>query len=120
MKTIQYPAGVQIEITPKCNHNCIHCYNFWRTNNEQVDNPLDDMSEIAKKVANLYPTHVTITGGEPLLRFEEVKKIVEIMKKIACTHVSVNTNAVLVNDEIATFFAANNISAFVSLPCSDV
>ena len=50
------------------------------------------MSEIAEKVVNLYPTHVTITGGEPLLRFEEVKKIVEIMKKSVCTNVSINTN----------------------------
>ena len=119
MKTIQYPAGVQIEITPKCNHNCVHCYNFWRANDDPVDNPLDDMSEIAEKVVDLYPTHVTITGGEPLLRFEEVKKIVEIMKKSVCTHVSINTNAALVNDEIAAFFAVNDISAFVSLPCGD-
>lgn len=117
MKTIQYPAGVQIEITPKCNHNCVHCYNYWRAHDEIVEEPLVDLTDIAKKVANLHPTHVTITGGEPLLRFEQVKKIIITMKKSECSHISVNTNATLVTDEIAAFFAANSVSAFVSLPC---
>lgn len=70
MKMIQYPAGVQFEITPRCNHNCIQCYNYWRANNELVENPLDDLTEIAEKIAELHPTHLTITGGEPLLRFK--------------------------------------------------
>ena len=30
MKDIQYPAILHWEVTPLCNHNCIHCYNYWR------------------------------------------------------------------------------------------
>lgn len=117
MKTIEFPAGVQFEITPQCNHNCIHCYNYWRAKDEPVDAPLDDMTEIARKIARLYPTHVTITGGEPLLRFNEIRKIVPVLKQSECTHISINTNAALVTDNIASFLAENDVSAFVSLPC---
>lgn len=121
MKTIKYPSGVQFEITPNCNHNCIHCYNYWRTGEEAATavDPSIDLTSIAEKIAELKPTHVTITGGEPLVRFEDMKRFVPVLKQCECTHVSVNTNAALVTDEIAEFFRVNGMTAFVSLPCAD-
>ena len=43
--------------------------------------------------------------------------IMELLNAGIC--VSINTNAVLVNPEIAAFLGNSRIDAFVSLPCSD-
>lgn len=108
---------MQWEVTPRCNHNCVHCYNYWRsTSDVLIENRLYD--EIASKIINLHPVYVVITGGEPLLVFEEIKPQIEkfIDNKIS---VSLNTNASLITDEIAMFLKKYNIPVLVSLPCSN-
>lgn len=31
MSDLIYPSSITWEVTPACNHACIHCYNSWRT-----------------------------------------------------------------------------------------
>ena len=35
MNVLRYPPNVQWEVTAECNHNCIHCYNYWRKDYEK-------------------------------------------------------------------------------------
>ena len=37
MKDIHYPPIVHWEVTSACNHNCIHCYNYWRKNPDIIE-----------------------------------------------------------------------------------
>jgi radical SAM protein with 4Fe4S-binding SPASM domain len=58
------------EVTQRCNHACLHCYNIWHgddygTSNEQEGEPLLPLIERALDQADCQ--HVTLTGGEPLL-----------------------------------------------------
>lgn len=117
MKEMLYPPFLQWEVTPDCNHNCIHCYNYWRKDNEKNDVVPESHLEIARKIADQHPVSVVITGGEPLLVFNKIKESLQLLKDEGI-QLSINTNAVLVTDEIAEFLAKMNMSAFVSLPCS--
>ncbi|MFH2103469.1 MAG: radical SAM protein [Chloroflexota bacterium] len=64
------------EVTQRCNHTCRHCYNVWQGDAPADQTPyprgeLDSARTIELLVKALDETtcnHVTLTGGEPLLR----------------------------------------------------
>lgn len=117
MKEMLYPPFVQWEVTSKCNHNCVHCYNYWRKDSNECSETAEHIT-IAKKIIEQKPISVVITGGEPLIVFDSIKESMKLLKSNGIS-ISINTNAVLVTDEIAEFLHTMNASAFVSLPCSE-
>ena len=86
---------LDFELTPGCDHKCAHCYNVWTAEDGDAQAGYDTggqlrtpafkamMSDI---VAQSGAQHITITGGEPLLR----KDAVEIIEH-ACSCVEVVT-----------------------------
>lgn len=60
------------EVTQRCNHACLHCYNVWQpAGAEYPRGELDTAETLALLDKALDETdcrHVTLTGGEPLLR----------------------------------------------------
>lgn len=61
------------EVTQRCNHACLHCYNVWQGEpvRQYPRGELDTsqtLSLLAKALAETDCHHVTLTGGEPLLR----------------------------------------------------
>lgn len=120
MNSLLYPPSIDWELTSVCNHNCIHCYNYWRgLNIEQQELPTEEyLVSVAEKIVDSHPVSVQITGGEPLIVWERAKHAIQILLDNGI-RVSMNTNATLVNDEIASFFYKNNMDAFVSFPCND-
>ena len=114
---IKYPPLAFIECTYECNHNCIHCFNYWRSDNtfHPEIHSADYYLSIAKQIAKNKPVQVVFTGGEPLIVFEKIKAAVMHLKDLGIC-VSFNTNAALVNDEIVHFLHENDISCFVSFP----
>lgn len=117
MKKLKYPPYMQWEVTPRCNHNCIHCYNYWRSNDDKmIENKFYD--DIVTNIILVHPVSVVITGGEPLLVFNEIKdQLVRLLDN--GISISINTNAALVNDDITEFLRKYKIPVFVSLPCAD-
>lgn len=72
MGVLHYPPTLQWEMTAECNHDCIHCYNYWRKDFEKIadlsrSKSVEEYYAIARKIVDLKPVAVTITGGEPLL-----------------------------------------------------
>jgi len=59
------------EVTQACNHDCLHCYNAWKN---PVDYPrgelstADTLAMLDKALDETGARHVSLTGGEPLLR----------------------------------------------------
>ena len=116
-RSVKYPPSVFWEVTERCNHNCLHCFNYWRTDKDLCirGNSAEDYIAVAKKLVDLKPVKVILTGGEPLTVFSELKAAVELLLQNHIT-VSVNTNAALLTDEIAEYFSRNRITMFVSFP----
>lgn len=64
------------EVTQRCNHACLHCYNVWQgespaSRTAYPRGELDTESTLellAKALDETDCRHVTLTGGEPLLR----------------------------------------------------
>lgn len=117
---VNKPKLIYWEITESCNHNCIHCSNYWRNfdnSKVSVSNPISAniLMEVAHKIAEIKPSRVVITGGEPLIIFNILQSAVEFLlaQKI---QVSINTNCAMLTDEIARYLAEKQIGLFVSFP----
>ncbi len=118
MSKIFYPPYVQWELTNRCNHNCIHCYNYWRTNTEEQIEDCQKVEEILNKIIENKPVRVVLTGGEPTLIFEKVKYIIQELRKNKI-EVSINTNALAITEEMASFLANNDVGCLISFPSSN-
>lgn len=123
MNTLHYPPNIQWEVTSECNHNCIHCYNYWRKDSQKIAgmskfHTEDEYLLLASKIAEQKPVSVVITGGEPLLVFDRIKSSIELLLKHGI-FVSINTNAALLTEEIVDFLVEHKMGIFVSFPSSN-
>ena len=123
MGLLHNPPSIQWELTAECNHDCIHCYNYWRKDFEKIAGlskfkTEEEYLEIAKKIVELRPVSVTLTGGEPLLVFDKIKPAILLLQQNGIV-IAINTNAVLLTDEICEFLKERDIHLFVSFPCAD-
>lgn len=117
-----YPRLIYWEVTELCNHNCIHCFNYWRTDDYEVNERTEKSGDfyycIAQKIVSVRPDKVVLTGGEPLIRFECLKPSIELLlhHNIA---VGINTNGALITTEIAEYLSEKGIGLFVSFPSAN-
>lgn len=122
MNTIFYPPNIQWELTTECNHDCLHCYNYWRKDSEKAHcmrmKPESEYLAIAERIIKQHPVSVILTGGEPLYAFENVKSSIELLQS-AGIYTSINTNAALLTDEICIYLREHNIALFASFPCAN-
>lgn len=79
------PTSVDIAITKKCNHRCVHCYNVWRTDDENSDVHKVLTDEQVERITNeLVKNDVwraTLTGGEPLAELDVLYKLIISLNK---------------------------------------
>ncbi len=71
------------EVTQRCNHACLHCYNVWQKNLAYPRGELDTartLDLLAKALDETICPHVTLTGGEPLLR-PDLSKIADFLRR---------------------------------------
>lgn len=109
-----------IIITRRCNMSCTYCYS---------DNGAADIDEdTARRAVDLAyelvppgePLDLGFFGGEPLLRFDLMKKVVpyvRVKEKQACvqTALSVTTNGTVVNPDVLRFLREERFAYCVSL-----
>jgi len=111
-----------ISITERCNLRCKYCafsgkYSYNRTHTKK-----DISFSIAKQAIDFYlkrckeiPT-IGFYGGEPLLKFGMIKKIVDYSKrKNEKCRFNITTNGTLLNKEIIDFFYNKNMTVLISL-----
>jgi radical SAM protein with 4Fe4S-binding SPASM domain len=72
------------EVTQRCNHACLHCYNVWLSDAQAYPHgELDTAGTLAllnKALDETRCNHVTLTGGEPLLR-EDLTEILDLLRE---------------------------------------
>lgn len=116
--------NVTLEVTEKCNLRCKYCiynpshpeYREFGHRNMRWDvakKAIDFLKNHSKKSEH---RHIGFYGGEPLLNYQLIKDSVEYAKSLfGSMTFALTTNATLVNDEIANFFASNDFNLIISL-----
>lgn len=96
-----YPLTLVWEITSNCNLRCKHC--FFYNNNDKFNSSNDLSTEQVMKtideVLAMDILHVTLTGGEALLR----EDIFDIISELKSKNISIklSSNGILITNEIA-------------------
>lgn len=118
-----------LSLTEQCNLRCTYCY-YKESHAGRVKVMGDEVMEAAIGLAvrrtvafRQRRLNITFFGGEPLLRFDAIKRGVEYAKKVASetapqgfvVRFAVNTNGTLLNDEIVDFMKRENFQIFLSL-----
>jgi radical SAM protein with 4Fe4S-binding SPASM domain len=95
-------ASLEVELTERCNHNCIHCcINLPENDDRARQRELDAnaFQEVLGEAASLGCLTVRFTGGEPLLR-EDWEEIYLVARKFGL-RVILSTNATLITPGLA-------------------
>lgn len=116
-----------LQITQQCNLRCDYCLYSEDSNNLQRHHQNKQMSfETAKKAIDFLLAHsvdsstvsIGFYGGEPLLRFDLIKKTVEYAENVfegKVIQFNITTNATLMTDEIADYLVAKNFAVTISM-----
>lgn len=118
---------ITLQITQNCNLRCTYCIYSENLNLGQRSHSQNVMSfETAQKSLDFYRNHsidseqisIGFYGGEPLMEFELIKKIVRYSESIFEGRkiiYSVTTNATLLTDTIIEYLVENRFNVLVSL-----
>ncbi len=99
------PRFISIELTPKCNNACLHCYNYWRKEGRVVSGTdsgtlsREEIRILINRVKESVPLrYVVLSGGEPLLR----KDLPQILGDLVDDGIqpTVITNGALLTDSL--------------------
>ncbi|MHA1360541.1 MAG: radical SAM/SPASM domain-containing protein [Candidatus Helarchaeota archaeon] len=105
------PIGCQLELTHKCNLNCIHCYNRSGKNAKEQDIPWKKWIEIAKELADLELCEIVISGGEPLILGNKLFELMDILNDAGVVFVFIS-NGTLMKPEYLDKFSRYMYSWF--------
>jgi radical SAM protein with 4Fe4S-binding SPASM domain len=97
---------MDIELTERCNNNCLHCcINLPADDQLAKDRELstDQLKKILEQASQLGCLSVRFTGGEPLLR-EDFEELYLFTRRLGI-RVSLFTNATLITPHLAKLFA---------------
>lgn len=121
-KTLSAPIMVQWEVTPNCNHNCVHCYNHWRTKEPVIirGEKGTSLNEIVvQEIISNKVFAVNITGCEPLMVIEQIAPSIRRLTENG-VQVTMNSNLTLLTKERAQLLKESGIkSILVSVPSGD-
>lgn len=101
------------ELTQRCNHDCLHCYNAWKN---PVGYPMGELptgetlAMLGKMLDETGASLVTLSGGEPMLR-SDVYEVVDFLVKRG---VAINfiTNASLLDEVAISRLTPDKVSIF--------
>ncbi len=105
--------SIIFEATQACNHDCLHCYNVWKSDRPyprgQLDTP-ETLKLIDRILRQTRCKVFSFTGGEPLLRPD----ILTLVERVARRNVRVNllTNGSLLTDELIRSLIEAGVSLF--------
>ena len=115
---LRAPILAQIEVTQKCNHRCMHCYNFFRPTPSEIALAPEQMHFILDRLGTIGVLAITLTGGEPC---ENLSALYTTLKWIQGrkTLLSVNTNASLLDECLIADLVGRQVFFLISFPTSN-
>jgi len=112
-------AGITINTGLVCNCRCVYCYEGQEHSSASVLTP-EKADDIIAFIKDKFPPNTKLNlaflGGEPLICFDEIKRIYYELKSVF-EHISssVITNGILINEDIALFLKETKASIQVSI-----
>lgn len=107
---IQHPrlAGLQFELTSRCNERCIHCYIPNSKKNKGFDMTFEKFKRILDQYAEMGGIQVTLSGGEALMNKDILKMLRYCREKDM--KISLLTNLISLKDEQVPVLKEVNLS----------
>ena len=115
-----------LQVTQRCNFSCRYCHNIYSKSARFVSERSDMNWNVAKQSVDYFINHsqdsesvdIYFYGGEPLLNFTLIKKVVEYLElrintKSVIYHIT--TNGSLLTEEIAIFLAKYKFKVAISI-----
>lgn len=101
------PLRGNLDITYRCNNNCLHCWLRVPPGGPEKQNELstDEIKTIVDEARKLGCREWAISGGEPMLR-SDFPEIFDYITKKSSSY-SINTNGTLITPEIAELMKRN-------------
>jgi radical SAM protein with 4Fe4S-binding SPASM domain len=99
------------EVTQRCNHDCLHCYNAWKN---PVDYPMGELPTdqtlalLGKMLDETGAGLVSLSGGEPLLR-PDLPDLADFLVRRGVA-VNLITNGMLLDDATLARLTPNRVS----------
>lgn len=103
--------SIAIELTSRCNQRCLYCYNAWRGDAVLPGGELSTEQVCAlvdKALADTALDHVTLTGGEPLLRPDLYDIIAHVNAR--GLRAAIVSNGSLVDEQVAKRLALHDVA----------
>lgn len=97
---------IDIELTERCNNNCIHCFINRPANDPEArerELSTEAVKRLLRDAADLGCLTAQLTGGEPLLR-QDFQDIYQFARNLGM-RVRLFTNGTLITPEVASLFA---------------
>lgn len=101
------PKAVCLSVTRACNLRCRYCY---VQNRPDIEGGSMSVETAEKGIKLCHPkgTSISFFGGEPLLRFDMIREVVERAERMCeKPRFHVTTNGILLDDEKAQFLLAH-------------
>jgi radical SAM protein with 4Fe4S-binding SPASM domain len=92
------PFTATIEITDKCNLNCVHCY---REHNEVSLWTIELFERVLKELKCLGTLHLVFSGSEPMIH-PEIKTFLRLAKQLDFV-LTIQSNLTLLDDDLVNF-----------------
>ncbi|MCK5475816.1 MAG: radical SAM protein [Candidatus Pacebacteria bacterium] len=101
------------EITPRCNNDCLYCYNVWKENSSYLCGELRavQIKELFTKLfSEVVPKRITIAGGEPLMH-TDLFEVISFLRSENIM-VSIATNGTLLSEEAIRRLVTSGVDYF--------
>ncbi|MDR2652493.1 MAG: SPASM domain-containing protein [Prevotellaceae bacterium] len=108
----QQNIGITIAPTNECNFRCPYCFEENKKSVTMADKTIDDLIAFIESHTNAKTMGITWYGGEPLLAFDSIKKILDKLQTlpIQLKQHNIITNGYYFNNEIIDFFLQNKLN----------
>ena len=104
-----FVTALDLDVTVECNLRCTYCFKEKWTEHMEDQVAFDTMIWLLYASGPHRDVTVNFMGGEPLIRFRMIKKLVPFAKRRAwqmgkSIHFGMTTNGTLVTDEVVSFW----------------